>query len=190
MSSDRVCHPCWLRSKRSALRTQETRDARSLTLEDANDSSLRSEPEQDSEQILEVEGNRSSGIPDVIVQPEIFLPNYKRAANTASHCLFMGCTNDQLHTMSDSLRATVLRSNNYYIPVLARICVEHLHGNNWDSLYNSSNSISTFTVQQIEHVFSFVNAFKNYVDFSSIEAIQNIDDNLFFTGLGDQRLIL
>lgn len=118
---------------------------------------------------------------------EIGLPNYRRAANTASHCLFTGCTNDGLHTISDSLRATVLNNNNYYIPPLARICVEHLYGNNWDDLYSSPSSISTFTVQQIEHVFSFVNKYRPFLDFASIEGIQEMDHNLFYYWIGRSK---
>lgn len=92
-----------------------------------------------------------------------------------------------MHTVSDSFRATVLGNYKFYIPVLARVCAEHLYSNNWDSLYNLPSSIETFTVQQIEHVFSFIASEKTYLDFSSIETIQEIDVNLFFYWVGRSK---
>jgi hypothetical protein len=38
----------------------------------------------------------------------IHLSNYKRAANTASHCIFHICQNRDLHRVSHSLRATTV----------------------------------------------------------------------------------
>ncbi|RVE41315.1 hypothetical protein evm_014038 [Chilo suppressalis] len=128
----------------------------------------------------------SSPEPDVpVVSNDIVLPNYRRGPNTASHCLFYGCDRvTNLHQISDPLRVTILHIYNYYIPNLARICSEHLQQNNWDSVYDSENSISSFTAQQVEHIFSFVHPSNQLLDFSSLESVQNMDDHLFGYWIG------
>ncbi|CAG4980978.1 unnamed protein product [Colias eurytheme] len=186
-SSQRICHPCWLKCRRSALRAQEIEGLRSSTPVEE----IRPEPDVSNQVIehhVEAEEDRQedSNVPDQPVA-EIILQNYRRAANTASHCLFAGCVNTSLHTISDSFRATILGHYKFYIPLLARVCAEHLYGNNWDSLYDLPSSIKTFTVQQIEHVFSFVASEKTYLDFSTLETIQEIDDNLFFYWIGRSK---
>lgn len=56
--------------------------------------------------------------------------------------------------------------------------------NSWDSLYNSENSMTDFIVKQIEHVFSFVHKYKYFLDFPSIESVQEIDEHLFGFWMG------
>ncbi|XP_072933637.1 uncharacterized protein [Epargyreus clarus] len=54
----------------------------------------------------------------------------------------------------------------------------------WDMLFNSQNSLRTFTAEQVEHAFSFINAFNTFLDFSSMESVARIDDHLFHYWLG------
>lgn len=92
-----------------------------------------------------------------------------------------------LRIVADSFRATILSTYKYYIPVLSRVCTEHRMSNEWSNLYDSSNSISTFTSQQVEHIFSFVNAFKPFFNFTNVEAIHEIEDNTFFFWIGKSK---
>ncbi|KAL4714678.1 hypothetical protein ACJJTC_012595 [Scirpophaga incertulas] len=191
---DRVCHACWLRFRRKAISTRQHDEQRDLhdsethqgeVVEEHLDQSVDSvsTPEiQPQPPVSTAEELEREGSVEIVAVPEvgahspqsqadqsstIKLLNYKRAPNTASHFIFYGCANANLHTVSDPLRATILSTHNFYIPKLARVCTEHIHSNTWDSLYASENSISDFTVDQVEHVFSFVNLFKSFLDFSN-----------------------
>lgn len=182
-TSDRVCHACWLKTKRDALRSQELDANRVPEQNPAVD--LPSQPSN----LQLTDSDIQPGHPDLndqhsILDNQIILPNYKRAPNTASHCVFTGCDNLNLHTLSDSLRSTILSNYKYYIPKLARVCRSHLYGNTWDTLYDSESSLNSFTAEQIEHVFSFANAFKPILDFSSIESVQEMDHHLFSYWMG------
>lgn len=145
--SDKVCHACWLRTKREALRANHVDEMRVQEgMPESQDPIQENEPH-------EVE-------PNVMSTKSIVLPDYKRAANTGNHCVFAECTNKgTLHGISDQLRAIILSHHKYYLPKLARVCNEHLALNSWDSLYESENSFNTFNTQHVQHIFSFVNAF-------------------------------
>ncbi|KPJ07451.1 hypothetical protein RR48_08464 [Papilio machaon] len=162
--SDRVCHACWLRTKRESQRMNRIDDARSQ------------------QSVPEVTQSQDFVSPDQsTLNVEIILPNYRRAANTNNHCVFPHCSNTTLRGISDQLRAIVLNSYHYYLPELARICDEHLESYTWDTLFDSDKSISTFTARQIQHVFSFVNAFNPTLDFKNIE---EMDERLFIYLIG------
>lgn len=85
------------------------------------------------------------------------------------------------HSISDKLRAIILSNYKYYLPKEARICNDHLMANMWDTLFDSQNSYSKFTIQQIQHVFSFVNAFNPSIDFENIE---EMDDRILEYWIG------
>lgn len=125
--SDRVCHVCWLRIKREALRTNIVDQIR---LPEAM-------PQNEDENLQEDESHENPQ-PEPIARSNtenLVLPDYKRAANTGNHCVFSGCTNTgTLHSVSDQLRAIILSNHNYYIPKLARVCGDHLARNSWDSI--------------------------------------------------------
>ncbi|KAH9642810.1 hypothetical protein HF086_012304 [Spodoptera exigua] len=199
-SSDRICHACWMSCKRAAIRIEHADDARGVATTEEVQVETTTEEVQvettteevqvetgDSELITAEPVHESLDLPSVVAPSEIILENYRRAANTASHCLFPQCNNINLHNMADSFRATILSTYQYYIPVHSRVCTEHRLSNQWSNLYNSSNSIRTFTLQQVEHIFSFVNAFKPYLDFTNVEAIQEIEDNIFFFWTGRSK---
>lgn len=56
----------------------------------------------------------------------------------------------------------------------------------WDTLFDSENSYATFTVQHIQHVFSFVNAFNASID---LENIDEMDDRVFQYWIGRTKHI-
>lgn len=86
----------------------------------------------------------------------IRLPDYRRAPNTSCCCIFTNCHD------------TTLRSN-------------HLQRNSWNTQYEVENSISNFTVNQIQHIFSFVNPFKTTLDFVNVE---DLDDSVLEYWIG------
>ncbi|XP_041988982.1 uncharacterized protein LOC121740371 [Aricia agestis] len=181
--TDRVCHVCWLRTQREARRMNTLDNTRSPPVA----SSESHEPIQDDLQPSEdVEpSNRPSGSnhpePSMASNQGLVLPNYRRAANSNNHCVFPNCNSTTLHSISDKLRAIVLSNHNYYLPSLARVCGPHLTSNSWEILYDSENSMTMFTVDQIQHVFSFVNAFNPTLDF---ENLQEMDDRVFEYWIG------
>ncbi|XP_023940272.2 uncharacterized protein LOC112047391 [Bicyclus anynana] len=167
-SSDRVCHACWLRTKREVLRMNRLDQIRPQmdAQPEPNQQSPSSEPQQTTEQ-----------------EPiqRVTLPDYRRAPNSTHSCVFPNCNSNSFHNISDKLRATVLHNHKYYLPKLARICDQHLTSNSWDTLFECENSIETFTVEQIQHVFSFVNAFSPTLDFDDLE---NMDERVFEYWIG------
>ncbi|KAL4720752.1 hypothetical protein ACJJTC_015078 [Scirpophaga incertulas] len=145
---DRVCHACWLRFRRKAISTRQHDEQRDLhdsethqgeVVEEHLDQSVDSvstleiQPQPPVSTAEELEREGSVEIVAVTIvgahSPQsqadqsstIKLLNYKRAPNTASHCIFYGCANANLHTVSDPLRATILSTHNFYIPKLARV---------------------------------------------------------------------
>ncbi|KAF9823579.1 hypothetical protein SFRURICE_011885 [Spodoptera frugiperda] len=181
-SSDKICHACWMSCKRAAIRIDHADDARGVyTTEEVEVETGDSEP------FTAEPVHENLDVPSEVASSEIMMENYRRAANTASHCLFPQCSNINLHNLSDSFRATILSTYKYYIPVHSRVCSEHRLSNQWSNLFDSSNSIRTFTLEQVEHVFSFVNAFKPYLNFTTIEGIQEIEDNIFFFWTGRSK---
>lgn len=116
--------------------------------------------------------------PPTVDTQSIVLPDYRRAANT---CVFPICNSTSFHGVSDKLRAIVLHNHHYYLSKLARVCSQHLTSNSWDTLYSSDNSLETFTVDQIQHVFSMVNAFYPSLDFDNID---DMDERVFEYWIG------
>ncbi|CAK1603536.1 unnamed protein product [Parnassius mnemosyne] len=168
--TDKVCHPCWLRTQREARRTHDVNRPQSAI----------EEPSTADEPIL-------AGVQSCISNEEVrhapnglTLPDYRRAANNNNRCVFKDCNSTTLHGISDKLRAVVLSNHNYYIPKLARVCSEHLSSNLWETLYYSANSLDTFTADQVQHVFSFIKI-NTTLDF---ENIFEMDDRVFEYWIG------
>ncbi|XP_045456110.1 uncharacterized protein LOC123665925 [Melitaea cinxia] len=172
--SDRVCHACWLRTKREAVRMNNQDENRQPLIEITdNEQQKQSRPAP-----AEIP---QSELTSTVETQRIVLPDYRRAANSTHTCVFPNCSSNTLHNISDKLRATILHNHKYYLPKLARVCSEHLSINLWHTLYDSENSIQTFTVDQIQHVFSFVNQFNPSLDF---ESLQDMDERLFQYWIG------
>ncbi|XP_023954035.2 uncharacterized protein LOC112057726 isoform X2 [Bicyclus anynana] len=161
---DRVCHPCWLRTKRKALRTKSVVE-------------VNNEPEED----MSMDNKSHENLKDPEVPKQnvynVVLPNYRRAKINTHRCVFANCTSKgKLRSVYDNVRALVLNRHKYYLPKLSRVCDEHLAAHDWDILYDSPNSMDTFSVEQIEHVFSLVNAYSPNMDF---ENINEMDESVF-----------
>ncbi|XP_050685540.1 uncharacterized protein LOC126979974 [Leptidea sinapis] len=174
-SVDHICHACWMRTKREVIRMNrqdENRPLRDLTDVDV---------QQDESQPNEAAPAEPTQLEPSVRTHQIVLPHYRRAANSTHNCVFPNCSSTTFHNISDKLRATVLHNHHYYLPKLARICSEHLTNNSWDTLLTSDNSIETFNVEQIQHVFSFVNTFSPTLDFDDI---QNMDNRVFQYWIG------
>lgn len=165
-----MCHACWLRTQREVRRMNLLDDAISQP----------TVPEESQEEPQSSGSNQTESNQTVNTQ-RIVLPNYRRAANSNNHCVFPHCNSTTTHGISDKLRALVLNNHNYYMPKLARVCSEHVMSNSWETLYDSENSIETFTAEQIQHVFSFVNAFNPTLDF---ENVGEMDDRVFEYWMG------
>lgn len=116
--------------KRAALRTQQVDNIRRVPIEDV-------EVEAEADTIateLVTQNVEVPTLPTEASSSENTLENYRRAANTASHCLFPNCGNASLHNMTDSFRAMVLSTYKYYIPIHSRVCTEHRTSNEWGNL--------------------------------------------------------
>lgn len=190
-SSDKLCHACWLRAKRQAQRINRIDKLKSDGgIQQGDDTTLHSilpHDPSDAEQISlpeperSLEDSQSRGDPyeQDIARPSgtqntnsgtLILPDYRRAANTGNHCLFVNCSNiGTLHSISDKLRSIILTKHKYYVPKLARVCEIHLFRNSWDILYESDNSINVFNAEHVQHIFSFVNAFNPSLDFENFD---------------------
>lgn len=110
----------------------------------------------------------------------ISMQNYRRAANSAAYCIFPNCDSNDLHRINDDIRIYIIQDYHYYIPEFARVCSRHLNENSWDVLYDSENSSAVFTVDQIEHMFSFINV-KRPINFNDV---LSMSDHLFLYWIG------
>ncbi|CAG5052390.1 unnamed protein product [Parnassius apollo] len=133
----------WLRIQREAHHTHEVNRPQSVTEELST---------ADMPILAEVQPSVSNE--EVSRTPNgLTLPDYRGAANNNNRCVFSNCNSTTLHGISDKLRAIVLSNHNFYIPKLARVCSENLSSNLWETLYDSANSLDTFTADQVTHVF-------------------------------------
>ncbi|KAL4713135.1 hypothetical protein ACJJTC_004521 [Scirpophaga incertulas] len=73
---DKICHACWMSCKRAAQRNQQVDDVRRVIIDEGEDLVA-------TELVIQNEE-----APTEAISGDITLENYKRAANTASHCLF------------------------------------------------------------------------------------------------------
>lgn len=80
------------------------------------------------------------------------VPGYMRASNTPWHCLFWGCLNRTRHCIPDVVKIHVFTQHKLYIPDSARVCREHLHGNDWDDLPLACNVSYDFTASHFSDV--------------------------------------
>lgn len=163
-ASDKVCHVCWLRTTREVLRMNRADELRvEGAVQHGDDNASLSNPPNEptvAEHIsipepgVSLEDHQSYGDPHEqdIFRPSgtqntesgtVVLPDYKRAANTSSHCLFPDCNNiGTLHSVSDKLRFVILSNHKYYVLKRTRVCGIQLFRNSWDNLYQSENSIA------------------------------------------------
>lgn len=82
----------------------------------------------------------------------IELPNLRRAAETARHCIFQECTEPQQNVVPEETRREVLIRYQYFIPKGARICSLHRQEANYGNLYTAEYSLNSFTSIHIEEI--------------------------------------
>lgn len=170
-ANSRVCHGCWLRKLRLVDRMQSN---------SANNQDTQNHDPHD----FESQNNdpQNDNLDDECIE----LPSYRRSPDTSSHCVFENCTNQDLHSISEELRATIIKRHHYLVTAQARVCQQHLLKNDWAKLFDATNSISTFKPDHIEHVLSFVATSKcTDVNFNNI---LNLDNNVveYFLGLSKE----
>ncbi|XP_072936633.1 uncharacterized protein [Epargyreus clarus] len=200
-SSSQLCQACWLKLKRRASRQQQSELMEEEVINQLNeDPNIVNAENSILSPSSPVRATVEQTVSPSVVEPAppavenslpamrhsaptagtgIILNNYKRAANTASHCIFPECTSNSLHRVSDSLRFQILIDHKFYVPRHARICDNHVRSNLWGTLYESQNSYSTFDAEHVEHVFSFLN--QPNPDFNNV---LSMEDHLFFYWLG------
>ncbi|KAL4720235.1 hypothetical protein ACJJTC_001464 [Scirpophaga incertulas] len=198
-AQDEVCLPCWLRAQRVAINHQE-QDIDMVQAEPSNSETVRqdssetiNQQEQDIDMVQAGPSNNetvrqisSEASPEENVQEDnpvqtqssgslITLPSIRRAAATASRCIFTECDDHEKLNVPESIRRRILIDFNFYIPINARICLFHLGSNLFHELYSAQNSLNTFTAEYIEDMVFLLREVKQF-DFSHPE---NMDDHLF-----------
>ncbi|KAL4709762.1 hypothetical protein ACJJTC_004598 [Scirpophaga incertulas] len=173
-AQDEVCLPCWLRAQRVAINHQE-QDIDMVQAEPSNSETVRqdssetiNQQEQDIDMVQAGPSNNetvrqisSEASPEENVQEDnpvqtqssgslITLPSIRRAAATASRCIFTECDDHEKLNVPESIRRRILIDFNFYIPINARICLFHLGSNLFHELYSAQNSLNTFTAEYIE----------------------------------------
>ncbi|KAL4704224.1 hypothetical protein ACJJTC_003784 [Scirpophaga incertulas] len=150
-----VCHNCWRRVSR-----QSAQDAQRQVVLDVN--------QEVAPPVLPAppQGQRN------VEASSVYLPHYKRAANTSRHCIYTNCGNAAMHLIPTFIKKMLLTEHNFYVPRSARICQHHLYTNTWDTLPQDF-AISTFSVQQIEDIFNILKQETSTLDFELVEEMPN-----------------
>ncbi|XP_063837158.1 uncharacterized protein LOC135086302 [Ostrinia nubilalis] len=103
----------------------------------------------------------------------IHLPLYSRASDTQSHCFFPECNSTQRLAVPIWLRVKLFSEYKFYVPQNCRICVFHLHNDNWEVLSDIPQPIHSFNADHIQDFASFVNERPLMLDFSEVERMSD-----------------
>lgn len=162
-STQSVCHRCWQRVDHNVLNPVQN--------------PVEHEPEVPPPVPVPPLQNDVQGSND----GELYVPSYKRAPNTSSHCIFGACGNDNRRRIPKTIKLYMMTTHQLYIPQHARVCREHLESNMWDELENHCTISHYFTA---EHFTDVCNIFtegiisnKQY-DFETMVGLN--DDSLHF----------
>lgn len=179
------CHACWVRAERQVQRQRPLLQPPHVEEEGVqhdvqlppHSSESTSEPVREPE---EQDTPRSPAPLNSLVQqqihvdlPTIMLPNYKRAANTSSHCIFSGCANRSWHLIPSFIKQMLIKELRYYVPACARVCETHLYSNEWHLLPEISNCGNNFTANQIEDCIAIAARDANTFDFENVHEMPN-----------------
>lgn len=115
----------------------------------------------------------------------IHLPNYLRAPDTHSRCIFPSCNSSLQHVVPYALRVRLFRDHKYYIPPNSRICESHLGSQRWSILFEAENVQHCFTAGHIEEFCELLKNDKTRLDF---EKIDDIEDNVVWYWLGRTKV--
>lgn len=134
---------------------------------------------------FEQEQNQEPANPEHLQPTSV--PTYRRVANTARHCLFRGCINQELHRVSRFIKVFLLVNHSVYVPENVRICTTHINTSDWSSLYDNGETI--FTPDHLKDIIDTLrDAYKdkNNIDFDNINNISP-EDLHYLTGLTHQQ---
>lgn len=115
------------------------------------------------------------------------VPTYRRVANTARHCLFRGCINQELHRVSRFIKVFLLVNHSVYVPKNVRVCTHHINTNDWSSLYDNGETI--FTPDHLKDIIDTLrDAYKDKtnIDFDNVNNISP-EDLYYLTGVTQQQ---
>ncbi|RVE47928.1 hypothetical protein evm_007442 [Chilo suppressalis] len=110
----------------------------------------------------------------------IILPNYLRAPDTHSRCIFPVCNSTSQQTVPYMIRVRLFSDHKYYIPRNCRICRFHLEAQQWMDLFDE-NINHSFTAAYIEDFCDLLKSDRNTIDFQNIEAM---DDSMVHYWIG------
>ncbi|KAJ8710627.1 hypothetical protein PYW08_009142 [Mythimna loreyi] len=82
----------------------------------------------------------------------LHVPEYMRAPNNHRYCIFNNCANNTRHRIPNAIKVHIFCVYKLYIPDGARVCREHLEGNNWDELPDFCNTTHDFNAAQFKDV--------------------------------------
>lgn len=151
-----ACHTCWMRHLR-----QTNQDQNMINLPEPR-------PGPEPEPLPEP-------APRPVSEPELNLPNYKRAANTSRHCVFNGCIfEQQLHVVPAFIKKMLIAKHNFNIPRNTRVCETHFNLDVWHLLLQNNNIYSIFTANQIEDIISIAKSDQPTFNFENVAEMQNV----------------
>lgn len=103
----------------------------------------------------------------------VYLPHYKRAANTSRRCIYSDCGNAPIHLISMFIKKNLITKHNFYVPRCARVCRQHLYSNTWRALPEESFTMTSFSVRQIEDLIDITKQESATFNFECIEEMPN-----------------
>ncbi|KAL4721102.1 hypothetical protein ACJJTC_018668 [Scirpophaga incertulas] len=115
----------------------------------------------------------SASVPRDPVVGSIVMFNYKRAANTSRYCIFRNCNLLPWFLIPTFIKKYMIKENNIYIPRSARVCRDHLYGNDWDTLPEVTTLVTSYDARQLEDLINILKSEKSMFDFERVEEMPN-----------------
>lgn len=116
------------------------------------------------------------------------IDGYSRAPNTANRCIFNECPSATRCRFPFGIKKFLLIHHYYYVPPNARVCEEHLRGNEWEELLDAPNLIHEFDAVHIKEMFDIFRAAleQNGLDFENLMEM-NAHELYFLIGFERQQ---
>lgn len=151
-----MCHRCWMAAGRAGQQEQVSGEN--------NPRPIAAEEE------VNVEEDPSA----VAAQMLMPIADYRRAANTARHCIFPDCDRSSLRRIPGVIKRFMLMKHNYYIPPNARICQPHLEVHEWEELLEVQPGEHNFSSAHITDMLNTMKASATspQIDFNEVESIE------------------
>lgn len=105
------------------------------------------------------------------------IDEYSRCATASNRCIFPDCRNGTRCRIPPGIKKYLLIHHFFYVPEHARVCQEHLRGNEWEELLDSPNLIHDFNSTHVKDMFDIFRAalqhnglrFDNFFEFDDDE---------------------